>query len=125
MEFVQNFTPPDFQAKNFTLSISPNFNSFSKKKTQKMSEIGEIYAAGKNFTLLPALTAWTNSTIAWWSELPSVMACDTFSHRPLLSQHAPLSAKIIILEIVIKRLFFEIWKIVTFGIMIRKLSTFY
>ena len=35
MEFVQNFTPPDFQAKNFTLSISPNFNSFSKKKHKK------------------------------------------------------------------------------------------
>ena len=60
MEFVQNFTPPDFQAKHFTLSISPIFNSFSKK-TQKMSENGEIYTAGKNFTLPPALTAWTNS----------------------------------------------------------------
>ena len=35
MEFVQNFTPPDFQAKNFTPSISPNFNRISKKKTQK------------------------------------------------------------------------------------------
>ena len=58
MEFVQKFTPPDFQAKNFTPSISPNFNSFSGKKTQKMSENGEIYSAGKNFTL----TAWTNST---------------------------------------------------------------
>ena len=32
MEFVQNFTPPDFQAKNFSLSISPDFNSFSGKK---------------------------------------------------------------------------------------------
>ena len=62
MEFVQNFTPPDFQAKNFTPSISPNFNSFSKKKTQKMSENGEIYTAGKNITLPPAVTAWTNST---------------------------------------------------------------
>ena len=30
MEFVKNLTPPDFQAKNFTLSFSPNFNSFSK-----------------------------------------------------------------------------------------------
>ena len=49
MEFVQNFTPPDFQAKNFTPSISPNLNSFCKKKTQKMSENGEIYTAGKNF----------------------------------------------------------------------------
>ena len=64
MEFVQKFTPPDFQVKNFTPSILPNFNSFSKKKTQKMSENGEIYTAGKNFTLLPALTGWTNSTSA-------------------------------------------------------------
>ena len=27
-----------------------------------MSENGEIYTAGKKFTLPPALTAWTNST---------------------------------------------------------------
>ena len=54
MEFVKNFTP----------SISPNFNSFSEKKAQKKSENGEIYTAGKNFTLPPALTAWTNSTTA-------------------------------------------------------------
>ena len=57
MEFAQNFTQPDFQAKNFTPSNSPNFNSFSKKKTQKMSENGEIYTAGKNFTLPPARAA--------------------------------------------------------------------
>ena len=62
MEFVQKITPPDFKVKNFTPSISPYFNSFSGKKTQKMSENGEIYSAGKNFTLPPALTAWTNST---------------------------------------------------------------
>ena len=65
MEFVQKFTPPDFKVKNFTPSISPYFNSFSGKKTQKMSENGEIYSAGKNFTLPPALTAWTNSTSAY------------------------------------------------------------
>ena len=64
MEFVQKFTPLDFQVKNFTPSILPNFNSFSAKKAQKMSENGEIYTAGKNFTLPPALTAWTNSTSA-------------------------------------------------------------
>ena len=62
MEFVQNFTPPDFHAKNFTSSISLIFNSFSEIKTQKMSENGEIYIAGKNFTLPPAVTGWTNST---------------------------------------------------------------
>ena len=61
MEFVQNFTPPDFQAKNFTPSISPNFNSF-RKKTQTISESGEIYTAGKNFTLLQAVTEGTNLT---------------------------------------------------------------
>ena len=27
-----------------------------------MSDNGEIYTAGKNFTLPPALTGWTNST---------------------------------------------------------------
>ena len=35
MEFVQNFTPPDFQAKNFIPSISPNFNNFNDKNTKK------------------------------------------------------------------------------------------
>ena len=35
MEFIQNFTPPDFQAKNFTLSISTSFNSFSQKKHKR------------------------------------------------------------------------------------------
>ena len=29
-----------------------------------MSENGEIYTAGKNFTLLPGLTGWTNFTSA-------------------------------------------------------------
>ena len=66
MEFVQNFALLDFQAKTFTPSISPNFNSFSKEKTQKMSENGDIYTAGKKFTLLPALTAVTNLTSANW-----------------------------------------------------------
>ena len=64
IEFVKNFTPPDFRAKNFTPSISPNFNSFSKKTHKKMSENGEIYTAGKNFTLPPAVMAVTNSTSA-------------------------------------------------------------
>ena len=64
MEFVPNFTPPDFQAKNFTPSISPNFNSFSMKKHKKMSENGDIYTAGKNFTLVPAVTAVTDLTSA-------------------------------------------------------------
>ena len=35
MKFVKKITPPDFQAKNFTPSISPNFNSFGKKKHKK------------------------------------------------------------------------------------------
>ena len=34
------------------------------RKTQKMSENGEVYTAGKNFTLPPALTGWTNSMSA-------------------------------------------------------------
>ena len=42
VEFVQNFTPPDFQAKKFTPSISPNFNSFSKKQAQKLVQVDAL-----------------------------------------------------------------------------------
>ena len=35
MRFVKNFTPPDFQAKDFTPLISLNFKSFSDKNTNK------------------------------------------------------------------------------------------
>ena len=35
IEFVQKFILPVFQVKNFTPSISPNFNSFSGKKHKK------------------------------------------------------------------------------------------
>ena len=33
MRLVNNFTPPDFQAKNFTPLISPNFNSCGDNNT--------------------------------------------------------------------------------------------
>ena len=45
MKFVKKFTPPNFQAKNFTTSISPNFNGFSKKKHKKWVKM-------EKFTLL-------------------------------------------------------------------------
>ena len=35
MRLVKNFTPPDFQAKNFTPLISPNLNSFGDNNTKK------------------------------------------------------------------------------------------
>ena len=83
MEFVQKFTLPDFQAKNFTPSISPNFNSFSGKKHKKMSENGEIYTAGKNFTLPPAVTAWTNSTSGVTVQLSRKKEKETFHTKHL------------------------------------------
>ena len=61
MRFVQNFTLPDFQAKSFTLSSLPYFNSFSYN-SKKMSENGKIYTAGKNFILPPAVTGGTHIT---------------------------------------------------------------
>ena len=68
---VQKFTPPDFQVKNFTPPILPNFNSFSKKKTQTMSENGEIHTAGKSFTLPPPLTNSTSAvqTPIYWQNV--------------------------------------------------------
>ena len=62
MEFVQNFTPPDFQVKNFTQPISPNFNSFSKKKHKKLVKMEKFTPLATNFTLPPGLTGWTNFT---------------------------------------------------------------
>ena len=59
MEFVQNFTLPDFQAKNFTPSISPNFNSFSKKKHNEWK--WRNLHRWQNFTLPPGVTGVTNS----------------------------------------------------------------
>ena len=73
MEFVQNFTPPEFQVKNFTPPFSPNFNSFSKKKHKKLVKIEKFTPLGKNFTLPPALTALTNCTSGgfslYWAEI--------------------------------------------------------
>ena len=40
-----------------------------------MSENGEIYTADKNFTLPPAVTAWTNSTSAKTSIWPQFSFC--------------------------------------------------
>ena len=40
------------------------FSTVLVGKTQKMSENGEIYSAGKNFTLPPAVTSLTNLTSA-------------------------------------------------------------
>ena len=60
MRLVKNFTPPGFQAKNFTPLFSPKFNSFGDKNTKKMSENGDIYIASKNFTLPPAVTNITS-----------------------------------------------------------------
>ena len=47
MKFVKKVTPPDFQAKNFTPSISPNFNSFSKKKHKKLVKIEKFTPLAK------------------------------------------------------------------------------
>ena len=62
MEFVQKFTLMDFQVKNFTPSILPYFNSFSKKNHKKLVKMEKFKPLATNFTLPPALTGWTNST---------------------------------------------------------------
>ena len=63
MIFVKKFTPPDFQAKQFTPLISPYFNSFGDKNTKNEWD-GEIFTAGKHFTLPSAMAAVTNLTSA-------------------------------------------------------------
>ena len=60
MEFVQKFTPPDFQAKNFTPSISPNFNSFSGKKHKKWVNMEKFTPLAK---ILPSRRDWRDGQI--------------------------------------------------------------
>ena len=74
MKFFQNFTLPDFQAKNFTpqiigrstvLEIKSGWNvlcTFICIVNRVVSS--ETYTTGKKFTLPPAVTAWTNLTSA-------------------------------------------------------------
>ena len=70
MRFVKNFTPPEFQAKNFTPLFLPNFNSPGDKNTKKMSENGDIYTASKTFTLPPVVTNLTSAVhrVTWVTE---------------------------------------------------------
>ena len=49
-----------------------------------MSENGDIYTAGKNFTLPPAVTAWTNSTSV---QLKCVLVTPVTVKCPNISSH--------------------------------------
>ena len=63
-------------------------------KNTKMSENGEIYTAGKNFTLLPALTGWTNSTSVAIKNCFAQLLFDFFLSVPFLFFHPAQSAPI-------------------------------
>ena len=71
MEFVQNFTPPDFQAKNFTPSISPNFNSFSKKKHKKWVKMEKFTPLAK---ILHCRRQWRHG------QIPTLFVCVDSKH---------------------------------------------
>ena len=47
MRFVKKFTPPNFQAKNFTPLFLPNFNSFGDNNTQKWVRIEKFTPLAK------------------------------------------------------------------------------
>ena len=42
MRFVRNFTPPDFQAKNFTPSFSPNLTSEGNTEIKKQGNTQKV-----------------------------------------------------------------------------------
>ena len=71
MEFVKKITPPDFQAKNFTPSISPNFNSFSKKNTKNEGKWKNLHLWQKFYT--PPREGQISSQ-RWNLSVPSVPA---------------------------------------------------
>ena len=74
MRFVQNFTPPDFQAKTFTPSISPNFrgkNTFifycdSDNKEHTSGTIGQTKSLhGKPFPTASQLQRYSRFKEGW------------------------------------------------------------
>ena len=77
MEFVKNFTPPDFQAKNFTPSISPNFNSFRKKNTKNEWKWKNLHRWQKFYTAagsdgMDKFHLWI---VSFLSTLPGTLHC--------------------------------------------------
>ena len=77
MEFVQKFTLPDFQAKNFTPSISPNFNGFSKKKHKKWVKMEKFTPLAK---ILHCRRQWRH-----W-QIPPLPTCWHKVHIPLFQE---------------------------------------
>ena len=71
MEFVKSFTPPDLQAKNFTPSISPNFNSFSDKNTKKWVKMEKFTPLAK---ILHCHRQWRH-----WQIPTLLLFCFTFT----------------------------------------------
>ena len=69
MEFVQKFTPLDFQAKNFTPSISPNldYSSLDYSRLQGHSDYRDIWTIViwtiAVWTILDYRDVWTTRTI--------------------------------------------------------------
>ena len=48
MRFVKHFTPPDFEAKNFTPLFSLNYNNFVDKNTKKRVKMKTFTPLAKN-----------------------------------------------------------------------------
>ena len=90
MEFVQNFTPPDFQAKNFTPSISPNFNSFNKKKHKKWVKMGKFTPLAKILHSRREWREWQIPTLCmyiWFvAGETKTLACLSPWYQPALSK---------------------------------------
>ena len=69
MEFVQKFTPLDFQAKNYTPSISPNldYSSLDYSRLQGHSDYRDIWTIViwtiAVWTILDYRDVWTTRTI--------------------------------------------------------------
>ena len=84
MEFVKKFTPTDFQAKSFTPSISPNFNSFSDKNTKNEWKWRNLQCCTK---ILYCRWQWRQWQI---SPLPTIIFHIVYIYYILLSSYVSL-----------------------------------
>ena len=95
MRFVNKFRPPNFCAKNFTPLISPNFNSFDDKNTNKLVKMEKFTPLAKKFTLPPAVTVCRPARIA---ELPrSKFDPELFPHSAYVEIFVTFATKVLYL----------------------------
>ena len=81
MRLVKTFTPPDFQAKNFTPLISQNFNSFGGKNTKNE---WNLHGCQKIYTAAGSDSSDKSHLCSVAANFPNTITINIFKEIPFL-----------------------------------------